>query len=296
MVLQEIKWNDRFKLGVESIDKAHERLFSIVNKLIRLNEDEEKSRHVCQEGIKFFKSYTLKHFIDEEAYMKSIDYGEYEMHKRLHDNMRDKTLPALEKELETQNYSMESVQHFLGICIGWLDAHIMIEDFAIAGRTPNKWVHKTSEDELASLEKAVDQAFQSLFRMEAQIVSQHYSGEKFSEGSVLCYRLTYISAERKKLHAYLLYEEKMVLRALGEVLGKPLKKLDKTITDAMKMISQKMMDSIGSHFVITKDYEFEKIDMLTFDLLLKTFYKSYPPYSLLFDIEGKGYFAICIAV
>lgn len=294
--VQEIKWNDRFKIGVESIDKAHERLFSIVNKLIRLNEEDEKSKHVCREGIKFFKSYTIKHFIDEEAYMQSIDYSEYEMHKHLHDNLRDKTLPALEKELEAHNYSTESVQHFLGICIGWLNAHIMVEDFAIAGRTANKWIHQAAEDEVESLEKAVDQAFHSLFRLKSQIVSENYSGEKFSEGNVLCYRLTYSSAEGKKLHTYLIYEESMVLFALGEVLGKPIKRVDKTVTYAMKLLSQKVMDSIGSHFEVTREYRFEKNDMLTFDLLLKTFYKSYPPYSLLFDMSGKGYFGLCIDV
>ena len=58
---KEIKWNDRFKVGVESIDSAHKKLFSIVGKLIALNEDENKQRHACREGIKYFKSYTIKH-------------------------------------------------------------------------------------------------------------------------------------------------------------------------------------------------------------------------------------------
>ena len=66
--------------------------------------------------------------------MQSIHYGDYELHKSLHDNMRDKTIPVLEEELEAHNYSVASVQHFLGICIGWLNAHILIEDYALTGR------------------------------------------------------------------------------------------------------------------------------------------------------------------
>ncbi len=42
---KEIKWNDRFNVGVESIDSAHRKLFSIVGKLIALNEDEAKQQH-----------------------------------------------------------------------------------------------------------------------------------------------------------------------------------------------------------------------------------------------------------
>ncbi|MCI8327701.1 MAG: bacteriohemerythrin, partial [Lachnospiraceae bacterium] len=155
-MMKAIPWNDRFNLGVDVIDKAHQKLFSIVGKLVSFNnEDELKQQHACKEGIKYLKSYTLKHFAQEEAYMKSIDYDGYPMHKRLHDNMRDKTLPALEEELEEQNYSIESVQHFLGICIGWLNSHIMTEDFAITGRISKKWVQHTSEDVTTALTNAI---------------------------------------------------------------------------------------------------------------------------------------------
>ena len=103
--MAEIKWNDRFNLDVAEIDKAHQKLFSIVNKLIAFTENPEKQQHACKEGIKYFKSYTIKHFAEEEEYMKSIAYAGLPMHKSLHDNLRDKTLPALEAELEDQNYS-----------------------------------------------------------------------------------------------------------------------------------------------------------------------------------------------
>ena len=136
---KEIKWNDRFNIGVDSIDTAHRRLFSIVGKLISLNEDETKQQHACREGIKYFKSYTIKHFEDEEAYMRSINYPNLAIHKSLHDSLRDKTLPALEEEMAAQDYSRESVQHFLGICVGWLNGHIMVEDRAITGKNPHKW-------------------------------------------------------------------------------------------------------------------------------------------------------------
>ena len=43
--MNEVKWNDRFNLGVDTIDKAHQRLFSIIGKLIALNEDTAKQQH-----------------------------------------------------------------------------------------------------------------------------------------------------------------------------------------------------------------------------------------------------------
>lgn len=293
-MMREVKWNDRFNIGVDSIDKAHYRLFSIVDKLLNLNETETKQEHACREGIKYFKSYTLKHFADEEAYMQSINYSGYAVHKSLHDNMRDKTLPALEAELEERNYSPESVRHFLGICVGWLNGHIMVEDRAIVGKTTNKWIMQPSEDELASLEKAIVQALQSLFRIQAKLVSEHYSGEDISSGNTLCYRLNYRGESGDLLQVYLTYEERLILEILGEMFGKQIARADKTVVYAMKILSQQIMSLITKHFVLTDNYELEKNDLLTFDQFLRVFEKECPPYSLLFSTGGKGYFAFCV--
>lgn len=295
--MNEVKWNDRFNIGVEGIDKAHRRLFSIVSKLISLNEDETKQQHACREGIKYFKNYTTKHFAEEEAYMKSIGYADYDIHKSLHDNMRDKTLPALEQELEEQDYSVKSVQHFLGICVGWLNGHIMIEDHAITGKTTKKWVHQGSENEMASLEKAISQALDKLFRVKTQVISEHYSGEDFSSGKALCYRLTYTCADAKRpLLVYLIYGENMILSMLSETLDQPVKKVDKTVISAVKIISQRFMDCLSCHFVLPTRHQLQKVDMLTFAQVARLFAmeKQYPPYSLLFSTEKKDYFAFCV--
>ena len=45
---KEIEWNERFNIGVEEVDKAHRRLFSVVRKLMELSEDEKRGRWVCE--------------------------------------------------------------------------------------------------------------------------------------------------------------------------------------------------------------------------------------------------------
>lgn len=291
----EIKWNDRFNIGVDSIDKAHQKLFSIVGKLVALNEDEAKQRHACQEGIKYFRNYTLKHFADEEAYMQSIGYSGYAIHKSLHDSMRDKTLPALEAELEEQGYSVESVQHFLGICIGWLNGHIIVEDRAITGKNANKWVHQASEDEVNSLSKALLQGLRALCQANSQVISLHYSGEKFSTGNTLCYRLSYVPKKKEdgRIQIYLVYEDTLVLRTLSEILEENINRVDQTAVSAMRILSEQFIQYIKPHFVFDKSYLLERNDMMTFDQFVRTFDKKYPPFSLLFRAEGKGYFAFC---
>lgn len=292
--MAEIKWNDRFNLDVEEIDKAHQKLFSIVNKLIAFTENPAKQQHACREGIKYFKSYAVKHFAEEEAYMQSIAYAGLSMHKSLHDNLRDKTLPALEEELEANDYSVESVQHFIGICVGWLTGHIMVEDRAIIGKNLNKWVHNSTDDKMESIIKATTQGLKSMCRSQVQLVSQHYGGEAFSSGKPLCYRLTYCSKDKEKQQIYLLYEESAAIRTLNDILDMEIRRVDKTVVDAMKMLSLQFIDYLNKYFPLSTKYNLEKTDILTFDQFAKIYYKQCPACSLLFNVENKGYIVMCV--
>ena len=139
--MKAIEWNDRFSIGVEIVDHAHQKLFSIVRKLNRLSQNSRKNEWTCMEGIKYFKNYAMTHFAQEEAYMRSVGYGGYEMHKRLHDNMVNHTLPVFEMELVKSGYSEDVLAQFLNFCSGWLTEHILIEDRAITGKVSSKWVH-----------------------------------------------------------------------------------------------------------------------------------------------------------
>ena len=87
---KQIVWEDRFNIGVEAIDREHKKLFGIINKLLALKDQEDKSQWICQEGIKYFKDHAMKHFTQEEAYMAAIHYIGFDTHRRIHDDFRQK--------------------------------------------------------------------------------------------------------------------------------------------------------------------------------------------------------------
>lgn len=289
---EKIEWNDFYNIGVEFIDKAHQRLFSIVRKMLALNEDEEKQRHACKETIKYLKNYTIRHFEEEEAYMRSIDYSDYALHKRLHDNMKEKTVPALEQELEEQDYSPEAVQHFLGLCMGWLTGHIMIEDHAITGKVSHKWAASPNEEEINALESAIAQVMKEILGLESRLVSEHYRGENFGKGIFI--RFTCLSHEGQRIQIFLAYEERLVLYMFSKMLGKKIHKVDKTVVYAIKELSKHVVDRIAQIYTPINTYKLEREDVLTYEQLLKSFEKEYPKYSLLYDTGGNGYFAFPI--
>lgn len=288
---KETEWSNYFKIGVDSIDNAHRKLFSIVRRLIHLSIDEDNGQWACAEGIKYFKTYAIEHFTDEESYMKSIDYEGYEVHKRLHDDMRYKTLPALEKDLLRSNYSRESIQHFLGICLGWLTAHIMIEDRAITGKVSNRWKKDNAGEAMNTLEDALSVTIEEIFRLQPEIVSEHYSGENF--GRCIIDRLTYHFKEAPQTQIFLVLEESLVLRAVSSMLGMPLQKVDRMVLNAARQLAVHIVEQVGMHCHLSPQYELESNHLMTAEQFREVFHAQYFDYSLLFN-TGTGYFAFCI--
>lgn len=290
---KEAEWNKHFNIGIDSIDNAHRKLFSIVRKLIHLSRDEKNGQWACAEGIKYFKNYTIEHFADEEAYMRSIGYKDYEIHKRLHDDMRYKTLTLLEKELTESNYSQESIHHFLGICVGWLTAHILIEDRAIAGKVLNRWKAENADADMDALENALIVTIQEIFRLQTEIVNEHYNGGDF--GTSLIIRLNYHSALQKKIRIFMVMENSLVLRAVSATLGMPLAKMDKLVMNAGKELSLRIAEQLGMHCQLSSKYQLESSHFITPEQFKKTFYLEGFDYSLLLN-TGNGYFAFCVKV
>ena len=285
------EWNKQFNIGVPSIDHAHQKLFSIVRKLVYLSEDENNGQWACAEGIKYFRNYAIEHFTDEEAYMQSIDYSGYEIHKHLHDDMRYKTLPALEKDLMKSNYSQESIHHFLGICLGWLTAHIMIEDRAITGTVSNKWTKDHTKEDTQALENALADSIQEIFSLQTEVVSEHYSGEHF--GNSIIDRLTYQSKDGKNIKMFLILEESLALQAVSSMLDMPLKKVDKLVIDTIRHLSQQIAVQTRAHFPLPSQYNLESNHIVTEEQFLQEYLKECFDYSLLFN-TGNGYFAFCV--
>ena len=132
-----IQWSDRYKVGVEYIDHAHQELFTIVQRLHKLVSEAGQDKWACEQAIKYLKNYTLKHFAEEEAYMASIGYPGLADQQMEHAKMRDQVLPRLEKHLVEQNYGREVVQRFLKVCYIWLDKHIRLKDKPIGLHRPS---------------------------------------------------------------------------------------------------------------------------------------------------------------
>lgn len=287
----QLVWNERYNIGVDIIDKEHKKLFSILNKLFDFGQQEEKSQWVCQEAIKYFRDHALKHFADEEAYMVSIDYAGLEVHRRIHRNFRERTIPALERELELNKYSPDSVNHFLGVCAGWLIGHSLIEDHAIvSGENVKQWENLQPEEEQAVMSQTLAGLLHSMFQLEARLISNCYGGEKFGDG--IYYRLIYRTRDKKRWEFYLIFEEQLIVSTIGSVMDTSSEAVSVMLMNASRYVAKQLVERMKEHFPNSEQFELKEEQLLTYDQFQKVFEKQSPQYSLLFD-TGKGYFAYC---
>ena len=289
--MKTIEWNRRFELGVDFIDKEHKQLFATINKLLTLSENEEKREWVCKEGIKFLKNHTIEHFQHEEAYMRSIDYADLEIHKRLHDDFQNSTLVSLEEELVETNYSEESMRHFLGVSIGWLVAHTQTEDLAIAGKKMSKWNKLPHDKEIDALEQTIVQLISDVFQLKAKAISRQYGGEDI--GKLICCRFVYKGQKKEKWEIVMSYEETLLLKVISELMSTQYLKVDDMVINITRYLSRQLLEKIRECFPDMQMFELEGESLLTQEQLVNSFDSVHPACTLLFDTRA-GYIAFSV--
>ncbi len=289
--MDEVKWNSHLNIGIEEIDNAHRRLFLTISKLIRLNIDKSYSRKELQEEIKIFKNYTIKYFSSEELYMKYTNYNRYVNHKRLHDRLWNKIMPVFEKEMKESEYSVESIQHFLGTCMGWLIGHILIESRAITGHIPVQGQYEKEDERTNTLEQSIIQLIQESFLINAHTSSRDYKVKDFDKG--VYYHLRYFSNTGLPRDVWLAFEECFLFYIFKQFSGQTFQEMNETLIYVVRQLLQHLIIRIAVYFKSEGIFYLDSEDILTAAELADIFEKEQPPYRLMFDTE-YGQFAFCI--
>ena len=123
-----IKWDERYRLGIDIIDEQHKKLFDIAEEahdLLNLPNSVDKFDeilHIVQE----LKDYVAFHFTEEEKILKEIEYKKFFTHCIYHNDFI----------IELRNFNLEDIdegqdEHILQLLYmvnNWLIAHVTKED------------------------------------------------------------------------------------------------------------------------------------------------------------------------
>lgn len=123
-----ITWKDDFLVGVDEIDKQHQKLFEIANRAYELLKNDfyvDKYDRIVA-IIEELKDYTVFHFKYEEEYMLKIKYKKFFTQKIQHDNFIKKINEINLKEIDSNQD--QSLLDLLDFVVNWISNHILIMD------------------------------------------------------------------------------------------------------------------------------------------------------------------------
>ena len=123
-----IEWDESLKLGIAVVDRQHERLVGIINRLHQAT-IEGRGTDVIGEILDELIIYTATHFSMEEKYFAQFEYPDAEEHKREHDALIEKVSAFandFEKALRSSRSDLaKELLQFLQI---WWRYHMMETD------------------------------------------------------------------------------------------------------------------------------------------------------------------------
>jgi len=121
-------WKESLRIGVDTVDKQHKMLFDKVGELIKeVRTNGTLNKDKCVSTINFLKEYAISHFADEETYQKSIDYIDFDAHKKLHERFIQ-TVLDYEKKIIASDFAVAEIKQFVGMLGAWLLYHVADAD------------------------------------------------------------------------------------------------------------------------------------------------------------------------
>lgn len=115
-------WTPNLSVGVKMIDDQHKMWFEKAEKLFEAGKNHQAKEYIG-ELLTFLDDYTKKHFADEEKYMLSIHYPEYEAQKKAHTAFIAE-LTKLRNDFETSGGSLLVILNANQMVVDWLTKHI----------------------------------------------------------------------------------------------------------------------------------------------------------------------------
>jgi hemerythrin len=119
-----ITWDDKYSVGISSIDEEHKKFIDIINKIINAKQRTDNLKEIT-EILNKMNNYVLTHFANEETYMIKCNYPEYEDHRKEHQDFSIKTMAFLDSVTKGDfQLACEILEHLKN----WLVNHIQGTD------------------------------------------------------------------------------------------------------------------------------------------------------------------------
>lgn len=291
-----VKWNDRYLMGLEDLDKDHKQLFQISSRIIDTIQksdgtNEWERMFAVREGVKYLKNYFLEHAAREEAYMRRIGYRDYAVYKYLHDEFQFGYMARFDSVIGRGSCTREEAFEFVGGGIGWLLEHVATADMAIVGKGVLCWPAARKLDHGVIAEE-INRMFVATLNMEvhATVLNEQYIGEPFGDG--IYQSFLYRKGERE-MSVVAGIEKKFLIRIAQSVYDDGLEDADALILSSIEIFGANFWRTLGERLIKSDDkVEYLRGRFLSLKQLRETMVSNPPAISVLFGSDmGKFFIA-----
>ena len=234
-------WDHKFSIGVPLIDSQHQALFVGIERIysILADRDASRDRRMTEDAVYFLEQHAVRHFADEEAYMRSINDGNFRLHKAQHDAIL-KELGKKKDEIVASDYSPNAIRKLLGTLLSWLTYHTLEVD-----RLIGKTIAAPTQPDPAiiALEQAITQVMTDMLQITPELVDSAYSGT-FYGNELFCSIGGSVNAS-ESLHLLFAADLQVIEQAVGTMLGVPVTETDELVLSAFEELCR----VLSIHFV-----------------------------------------------
>ena len=119
-----IEWEEKYSVGIISIDEQHKKIIDIINRIIDAKELDDNTKEIT-EILNEMAAYSHEHFKTEETHMIEFKYPEYQYHKEEHIDFSLRTLAYQSRVITGDNRVANAILEYLK---SWLVNHIQKTD------------------------------------------------------------------------------------------------------------------------------------------------------------------------
>jgi hemerythrin-like metal-binding protein/PAS domain S-box-containing protein/putative nucleotidyltransferase with HDIG domain len=127
MSIKPVQWTENFSVGVRELDKQHQKLIKLLNRLISMQGSKEAHSEAVSDILLDMTTYTQVHFTAEERLMEAYDFPGLKEHIKQHSDFRKK---ITDLSTATTIGAEQIPGALLEFISDWLTHHILIDDMA----------------------------------------------------------------------------------------------------------------------------------------------------------------------
>jgi len=119
--MQVLVWEERFSVGIKEFDQHHKILFEMINSLIFASEN-KSDPDIIINTLEQLRSYTIFHFVAEEAMMKHFGFEGLDEHTTEHEALLEQVVEYQDRLAANDGVTVEELLEFLA---AWLLDHTL---------------------------------------------------------------------------------------------------------------------------------------------------------------------------